>query len=417
MNGELEIFTRLALSFGIGLIVGIERGWRSRDAAEGTRTAGLRTFTLIGFLGGILATVPGDAAVLGGGAAVLALMVAAYVTRQDEPANRSLTTEVAALITYALGVLAVRGDMALSAAAVVLLVTVLHAREPMHAWLKTLERVELKAALQLLVISVVVLPVLPDKGFGPGSVLNPYELWWMVVVIVGISFIAVAATKWLGARAGVLLTGVLGGLASSTAVAVGYARLARETPAFAFTLATGVGAATALKFLRTLAVVALITPAGAMELLPSIGLSALLVGLVTIFYVLRRGRSSAMPDAASVSETTDLTVALTFGAVLAAVTLAAHYGRVWFGAWGVVAVAALSGLVDVDAVSVSAARDVVATSDVNLLVLAVPVALAVNTLAKLACIQAIAGAGMARPYAGIAAAAIMGLALGAAFPA
>jgi uncharacterized membrane protein (DUF4010 family) len=414
MDTNLEIYARLALALGIGLVVGVERGWRARERPEGSRAAGIRTFTLIGLLGGAAAALPGDWVLVTGFVCTLTLLTAAYVTGLATNPDRSITGEVAALTTYALAALAVRGDMVVAAAGAATLVAVLGSREAVHAWLRQIERAELKAAIQLLVISVVILPVLPNQGFGPGGVLNPFELWWMVVVIVGISFLAMAAVKWLGPHAGLLSTGLLGGLASSTAVAVGCARLAGDAPALSPVLAAAVGAATVVKFLRSLLIAAIIYPAGAIALAPSLVAAALATGLATLA-VARGAGAAAGHRGLDLGKTGDLTLAISFAAFLGVVTLAAYYANVWFGDLGVLAVSAVSGLVDVDAITVSTARQAAHAEDGAIMALAVSVALMVNTFAKAVYVAVIAGRDMAVRFTLIAAAAIVGLALGLAF--
>lgn len=416
MNMEFEIYTRLALAFGIGLMVGVERGWRGRERPAGSRAAGIRTFTLIGLLGGLAALVPGDGVLVAGLLAVLVLMVAAYVTGLTANPDRSITGEVAALATYALGALAVRGDMVVAAAAAAVLVAVLGSREAIHSWVNQIERVQLKAAIQLMIISMVILPFLPDKGYGPGDVLNPYELWWMVVVIVGISFLAMALVKRLGAHAGLLSTGLLGGLASSTAVAVGCARLAVDAPGLSPVLAAAVGSATAVKFFRSLLVAAIIYPAGAAVLAPSLVMASLAAGAATIFIMRGTDDSSASHPKLDLGKTGDLTVAVSFAAFLGLVTVAAYYANAWFGGLGVLAISAVSGLVDVDAVTVSTARQAVASGDPVVMARAVTAALAVNTLSKAVYVAVIAGRAMALRFGMIAAAALAGLALGLLIP-
>jgi uncharacterized membrane protein (DUF4010 family) len=413
VDGELDIFAKLAIALGIGLIVGIERGWRARDQPDGSRVAGIRTYTLIGLLGGVAGVLEGDILVIGAGLGVLALTTAGYVTAQMQNLGRGITSEVAALITYLLGVVAVRGDMTVAAASAVCLVFVLAVRELSHDLLKTIEKAELKAAIQLLVISVVILPVLPNKGYGPGGVLNPFELWWTVVVISGISFVAMAAKRLLGERAGLFWAGLLGGFASSTAVAVSYARLGKATPNLAPTLAAGVGAATAVKFLRSLTVAAIIFPAGALVLAPSLVGGALFTGLA-VWVMSKRQKKTRSTATAETAAGSDLMVAVSFAAVLAIVTLAEYYAREWFGQVGVLAVAALSGLVDVDAVTISTARQALAAPDrgTSVLALAVPLAVAVNSLAKLTYVVVIAGRDMARSYGIIVAAGMAGMAMG-----
>ncbi len=414
MDNDIDLLAKLAAAFGIGLIVGIERGWRARDQPDGSRVAGIRTFTLIGFLGGVAGILDGEAVIIGAGLGLLALLVGSYVTGQAQKLPRGITTEVAAMITYLLGVFAVRGDMAVAGAAAVTLVMVLAARETTHGWLQTIEKNDLKAAIQLLVITVVILPILPDEGYGPGKVLNPFELWWTVVVISGISFVAMAAKKLLGDKSGLLVAGLLGGFASSTATAVSYAKQAKETPSLTTALTTGVGAATAVKFIRSFVVAAIIFPAGAMALAPSL-LGAAVCAAVAVWILSTRQKKTRSTAQAETSNGGDLTIAVTFAVVLAVVTVAEYYGRQFFGNAGVLAVAALSGLVDVDAVTVSTARQALSAPEqgTRILALAVPLAVAVNTLAKLGYIYAIAGRDMARSYSLVVLASFVGLGAGA----
>jgi uncharacterized membrane protein (DUF4010 family) len=417
MSPDLDIYARVALAFGIGLMVGIERGWRARERPAGSRAAGIRTFTLIGLFGGLAAILANDLVLVTGFAGVLALLVASYVTGLASHPDRSITGEIAALITYALGALAVRGDIVLASAGAVVLVAVLSSREWVHAWIKQVERVELKAAIQLLVISVVVLPVLPNRGYGPGEVLNPFELWWVVVVVAGISFMAMAAVKWWGAHAGILWTGFFGGLASSTAVAVSCARLAKDAPEFAPVLAASVGVATVVKFARSLLIAAIIFPAGALVLAPSLAAAATLAGLATVLLIrqaipISPEHAATRPHGLDLGKAADLTLAVSFALVLGAVTLAAYYAELWFGGLGVLVVSAVSGMIDVDAVTVSTARQAVISGDGAVMALAVSIALSVNTLAKVIYIALIAGRAMAMRFGLIAAAAITGLALG-----
>lgn len=412
MDSELEIYARLALAAGLGLMVGVERGWRKREQPEGSRAAGVRTYTLIGLFGGAAAALQSDMALVAGLAALTVFLAIAYVTGLKSDPDRSLTGEIAGLLTYSLGALAVMGDMVLAAAAGAVTVAVLASRETVHAWIKRVEQTELKAAIQLLVISVVILPVLPNRGYGPGGVLNPFELWWVVVAVVGISFAAMAAVKWLGPRSGLLWTGLIGGASSSTVVAVACARMAAAAPGLAALLAASAGAATAVKYVRALFIASLITPAGARLLAPGLLAAAALTALATFITLKRAKPVDADHRSLELKDSRDLTLALSFAAFLGVVTLAAYYGNKFFGTAGLLAVSALSGLVDVDAVTVSAARQAAASAPGAALVLAVSAALAVNTIAKAVYVSVIAGGDMARRYAIIAAAALIGLASG-----
>lgn len=393
-GSDYDIYIRLALALGIGVLVGLERGWRTRALPEGQRVAGVRTFTLIGLLGGLLGVASafaGEAVIAVGVLGFLVLLAVAYYNLVQQTEDRGLTTEVAAVITLILGIVAVRGDMLMAMVAAVLVIAILAAKQPVHAWVKAIEHAEVNAAIKLLLMSVVMLPLLPNEGYGPGEFFNPYELWWVVVIIAGISFAAHAGIRMAGAQAGISLMGLLGGLASSTAVALNSARFAARAPAMARMLAGGVGLASAVMFLRAFVLVFVLNRDAALLLtwpLLSASACALVVGIV----MLRSDKKKTTDTAAQLDlgPPADIQTALKFAAALIVIELAVHYGRIWMGAAGSIAAAALAGLVDVDAATISVARlgERAASGEVVGAVLA---AVAVNTIAKFAYTVVIAG--------------------------
>ena len=177
--GEQELLTRLGLALAIGLLVGVERGWRERDQAEGERTAGVRTFALIGLFGGVWGALYGVVGPLPFAAAFLAFAGGFTLFKWREAEREDdfgATTLVAALLTFALGALAVLGDMTAAVAAAVAMVALLAAKRWLHQWIETLTWEELRAALILLAMSFIALPVLPDRGYGPYDAINPHAL-------------------------------------------------------------------------------------------------------------------------------------------------------------------------------------------------------------------------------------------------
>ena len=155
-------------------------------------------------------------------------MLAAHIAEARASHDYGVTTLIAALITFALGALSVRGEHAVAATAAVLTTIILSLKPILHRWLRRIEQQELTAALKLLLISVVILPILPDRGYGPWQALNPHAVWWLVILIAVISFAAYCAVKIAGPERGILLAGFLGGLVSSTAVSLHLARLAAQ---------------------------------------------------------------------------------------------------------------------------------------------------------------------------------------------
>jgi uncharacterized membrane protein (DUF4010 family) len=411
---SLRIYQGLALALGIGLIFGIERGWRQREQPARSRAAGVRTFTLIGLLGGIagvLGRMLGDAIAVAIFVAIAAFVLAAHVTGLPETRDRSITRSVAALLTFALGLLAVRGDRVLAASAAVVAVALLDLRETIHGWLQGIEKAELTAAIKLLLISVVVLPILPDRGFGPGGVLNPFELWWMVVLVASISFAGYAAIRIVGPRHGLLLTGALGGLASSTAVTVTCARLVASMPALHAAASAAIAAASAVSLGRTIVLAAVLSLAVGGGVAPAL-IPGLIGSLLAMGLQLRAARALARHDAGAarldLGPPADLGLAVKFGLFLALFTLVVWYAGDRLGESAVIAASAVSGLIDVDAVTVSLARqgagDVAARG--------ILAAVAVNVAVKGVYAIAIAGRALLRPMAVVVGMTLAGIALG-----
>ena len=272
----METLLNLGLALALGLLVGVERGWQEREAAEGSRLAGIRTFGLIGLLGGLWELLGRGSGEIVLGIAFLAfvvLMSAAHVAEARASHDYGVTTLIAALITFALGALSVRGEHAVAATAAVLTTIILSLKPILHRWLRRIEQQELTAALKLLLISVVILPILPDRGYGPWQALNPHELWWLVILIAVISFAAYCAVKIAGPERGILLAGFLGGLVSSTAVSLHLARLAAQGIQRNI-IAAGVLVASATMFVRVLVLTAVLNPGLAKSLsLPTLAMA------------------------------------------------------------------------------------------------------------------------------------------------
>ena len=273
-----EIFRRLGLALAIGLLVGLERGWHARAEPAGARVAGIRSFALTGLLGGMsgwLATKLGAVAfgfVFAGFAALVAL---SYWAGSREEKDFGITTEIAALLVFLLGAAAVLGDMAPPAAAAVVATALLAIKPALHRWIDRIQELELAAAIELAVISVVMLPLLPDRGFGPGGGLNPYQLWWAVVLVAGLSFVGYFAIRIAGPGLGTLITGLLGGLVSSTATTLSFARMARRAEALAPVLAVGTVLAGSVTFLRILALATVFSrPLAAAVAVPMLAMAA-----------------------------------------------------------------------------------------------------------------------------------------------
>ena len=395
---EVELFKRLGLALAIGLLLGLERGWQARLLPEGTRVAGIRTYSLMGLLGGLwglLSLEAGELPMAIAFAAFAGLVITAHAMHvRTNPGEQGMTSQVAELVTFCLGALAVRGHMSAAAAGAVVTLTLLSFKESLHLFVARLASVELQAVVKLLLISVVMLPVLPNQGFGPGEALNPYKMWWVVVMIAGISFVGYVAIKVAGARIGTLLTGFFGGLASSTALTLNFAKLGRGTPELQRLLAAGVVVAAGTMFLRILLIVVLLSP----PMLPSLSLPMLIMagacyaGAVALWFDRdNAGLSGNTP----LSNPFELGTAIKFASFLAVIMVAAKLLEQSYGSQGVYALAAVSGLADVDAISVSMARMANGGTALSVAATAVVIAAFVNTVVKGGMVVALCGGAMA----------------------
>ncbi len=379
----METLIDLAISLGIGSLIGLERGWHERAAAEGTRIAGLRTFALVGLLGGLwglLGRELGDVLLGFAFLALVALMLVARFQSHKADGDAGITTAVALLVTFSLGALVLRGYR-LEAASVAVVVTVLLSLKPvLHHSLQRIEPVELKAFLQLLLISVVLLPVLPDEGLGPWGLLNPYEIWWLVVLIAGISFIGYVAMKIAGVERGVLFTALFGGLVSSTAVTINLSRMATQ-PAVRNVIVTGILLASATMFPRTLAIVSVVnTDLVAGLTVPLMTMFAVMFAGVVYYWRKQRG-TEALTEL-PITRPIDLGMAIKFGLFLVAITLLARVLQSWLGDTGVYLLGVFSGAMDVDAVSLSLAQLARTSLEGTVAVHAIVLATITNTLVK-----------------------------------
>ena len=384
---ELDLqnnYVKLGISLLLGLIIGIQRGWVQRDEVGGRRVAGVRTYALIGLLGGISALLAEHYDVLilvGMGLGLAVLVTTAYRSSQRIRPDVSITGAVSSLLTFSFGSLAVAGYVAPAAAAAVVTAMMLDFKPELHGLLRHIREQELDAGLKLLLISVVMLPLLPNRGFGPWGAINPYEVWWMVVLIAGISFVGYCAVKIGGARKGILFTGLFAGLASSTALTLHYSRISRNNEALCPLLASGILTACGTMFPRVLLICSLINPVLGFRLFWPIVIMTLLVYLPAAFIWWRHARVTV--DQPEMSQNPlELNSAMLFGFILLVIILLSHALWAWLGNAGIYLLAGISGLSDVDAITLSLTR--MSTQDLSPVIAARAIAIAtvINSLVK-----------------------------------
>lgn len=342
-----DLFAQFGVSLGLGLLVGLQRESRA------SRMAGLRTFPLVTLFGTLCAALSSSfgqwlpAAGLLSLAALVALSKLAEMRAPD--ADPGLTTEVALLLMYTVGALSAADMFAPAIALGGGIAVLLHYKEPMHGMVARLGANDLKAIMQFVLITLVILPVLPDRTFGPFDVWNPRHVWIMVVLIVGLDFSAYMIHRFTGERQTTILAGVLGGLISSTAVAVAAARQSRGNPEASRAGALMILISSATVYLRLLAIIAVLSPAAFWRFSYRFLAIAAILGLA----VFRLWVEHDSADPAEHRNPSELKPALFFGAVYSIVLFAVAAGKEHFGNSGVYVVAAIAGLTDVDAITLS----------------------------------------------------------------
>jgi uncharacterized membrane protein (DUF4010 family) len=406
---DVSIAYHLGLALALGLIVGFERGWNVRESAEGSRSAGLRTFAVVGLFGGISALLGAElgAAVLAVAfLSVAAMVVASYWLTASETKDLGATTEFALLATFVLGALVMRGFETESLAGAVILAAILGFKQELHHSLERVSRSELRATLQLLLIAAVALPLLPDRDLGPWQALNPRTIGLLVLLIAGISYVGWFSILWLGSRAGSLLTAALGGLTSSTAVAVAFGRMAKRSPRSSRLLAAGIVLAAGMMGPRLLMEVALVNRALAERIAVPVLMLALVPFVAAPWMARTRGRTE-LEVGIDLRNPLELRSAMLFGVLLTALFLAVHAVQAWLGDAGIYGLAALSGLADVDALALSLAGSSGRSVAEPVAVRAILLAAWVNTASKAALATVVGGWSLGRHCIAVLAAALL----------
>lgn len=402
MDG-IEMFQRLGTAVAIGAIVGVERHWRVRDEEDGQRTAGLRTFSLIGTLGGAAGLIghafpdaPVAAAVIITGLFITLSAVFSFYQYREAVAenNRSVTTSVAAMLTFALGVVAVLGDLTLASAGAVVTVAILASRDMLHAFMRRMTWGELRSAIILLGMTFVILPLAPDDPIGPFGGISPARTWLLVIILAAISFCGYVAVKLLGAARGELVAGAIAGLVSSTGATLANARRAAKG-GDAELLAAGALGACAVSYLRTAILVGLLAqPLSGVLVAP---LAAATAAMAACAFVFARGDAGDHPEQPA-KNPFDFDAVVKMALLLVTVAFCARASAQWFGDGGLVVVSALSGLADVDAAVVTVAG-LLGRIDGPVAVAAIAAAVAANTAAKAAYAIAIGSIGFGLRFA------------------
>ncbi|ETA71252.1 MULTISPECIES: MgtC/SapB family protein [Mesorhizobium] len=378
------LIARLGLALAIGLLVGLERGWQERDAPARSRTAGIRTFGISGLLGGVLAALAnalGAVSVLVGGFIAFAAIFAWYKAREavhDE--DFSVTSVIAGLGVFALGALSVAGDYRAAAAGGAALAAILASREVLHGLLKRLTWVELRSALILAVMTAIVLPLLPNRTMDPWGGFNPWEVWFLTVLMASISFAGYVAVRILGNTRGLLVSSLAGAIVSSTAVTLALARNA-ASGGNPLPLAGAASLAAMVSVLRVCAVILIVEP----SVFISVAMPAIAAALAfAVCGALLLTRDSGNGEGSALARNPfELGPLLLFALLFAIVATASAGLAALFGGRGLLASSALAGAFDVDVSVLGALRLVKHSVSVATVGQAVLAALAANAIGRL----------------------------------
>ena len=354
---DLDLAFRLGAALGLGLLLGFERE-RKRDAE--LLFGGVRTFALIALLGALGAFVERQMdqswLVVAAFIAVGALVVMSYTTTAAR-GEVGITTEITALLAFIVGALCGWEKVGVASVATVVCLLLLTLKDFLHRVARRVELADVEATLTFAVISVIILPLLPNETFGPPpiDVINPYKIWLMVVLIAGLNFLGYLLVKVLGDEHGVVVTGILGGLVSSTAVTLSFSARSRREPQMSSAFVLAIVVAWTIMFLRVVVMVGLINSALAGGLALTLGWMTA-AGLVVSLLLWRGTRSREMGVVTAGANPFELSEAIKFGLLFGFVTVVAKGAEFYLGAAGLYLAGAVAGLTDVDAISLSMAN-------------------------------------------------------------
>lgn len=354
---ESSLFLRFGIALVIGVLIGMQREY-AFDKENRELVSGVRTFALMALLGSTVAYVadltasplPMVAAVI-----ILGALFVINFALESKEGETGITTEVAALLTVFIGVLAYWNKLTLAAALGVTIAVILSIKPELQRFTRKITREDIWATLKFAVITAIILPVLPNENFGipPLDVLNPYKIWLLVILISGISFVGYLLIKVVGTQKAIGLTGLFGGLASSTALTMSFSRMSHDARTLARPFALAIIVAWTIMYPRVVVEVAVLnTELAGMIMIPL--LAPVAAGFLSCWLLYRSRWSKERADV-SFSNPFELKPALTFGLIFAGILLVSRAAQVYLGDMGIYISSTMAGFADVDAIALSLA--------------------------------------------------------------
>ncbi len=383
---NLEPWWRFAAALLIGALIGLEREFVQQRSGE-QEFGGIRTFALMALLGAVAAFLTdqyGPLIFLGAYLGLILLLWASLLSSAIRGEEEGITSEVAALLVPLLGAMMIWNQPAVAAALGVITALILALKPRLHGVARRMSAEDLRATLEFSIITAVVLPLLPNEGFGPFGVLNPFQIWLLVVFISGIGFLGYVLMKFIGTEQGVGITGLLGGLVSSTATTLSFAGRSKTNAGLSTLLAQGIILASCVMFPRVLIEVAVVNPGLVKRVVVPL-VAMLIAGLIGFYILWRRGRAEKKAEHGGVelSNPLRLKTAITFGLVFAFVLVAVEAANEYFGSAGVYLASILTGITDVDSITLSVSNlSLKGLLDERVAAIAIIMATIMNTITK-----------------------------------
>jgi uncharacterized membrane protein (DUF4010 family) len=350
-SGDWLIYRDLAIALAAGLLIGVERGWTMRNRHRGARVAGIRTFGLIAGLGGLVALIAQSlslviAAILL--TAVVAMLSVSHFKAIHDPDGRSITNFVVSLLTLCLGLLAGSDYPAVAMAGAAIVTGLLSMRSELHGLMRKLGPVDINVMMRFALIALAVLPFLPNRDFGPYDAFNLQQLWFVVILVTGLSFAGYVANRIFGEAHGTVVTAVIGGAYSSTAVTASLAQRLRSEESNIRTLSAGIALASSVMYVRVLLLTFVLANFAFIPLAMILSPAALVAAIIGLL-LLRRSGAAKSDESVETRNPIRLLPAFFFALTVAAMSLAARWAEAKFGSSGIAYLVLIMGSLDVDA--------------------------------------------------------------------
>lgn len=390
MTLDFLLFQKLLIALLLGALIGLEREHAVKEEEEEFHFAGIRTFALFSFVGALGQIFFRDQPVflwlLSGG--IFSLIIAAYVMSSLRTKTVGATTELAAFGVYFIGIITGQGEFFMATALTLLILIILHFKNPLHKLAHRISKEELTSTVKFMIIAFVILPLLPNKTYGPFDVLNPSLIWLMVVFVSGISFASYLGVKFLGKKKGIGFTGFLAGFVSSTALTLSYSNESKKHPSIVNPFVFAIVLASSAMFFRLIVELGVLNPALLKKLILPLSLMGVTGCLLAFSYWRKKERSAAptehqlKKEAEKLESPFTLRPALKFAVLFGVILFLSKAAAIYFGTNGLYATSFFSAIFDVDAITVSLAKLAPLSIPEDIATKAILLAAATNTLSK-----------------------------------